>query len=264
MIAGPFRVPVPSWFTAADLGKCRPAPEWAQFLLSAVPPDYPATKLVEFVKEAKESARDRLKVLASSSLLGSAWGPVGTVIGGLLGLKYALEDRPEEIGWRQQSRIANLDQARVQQWVEKPGAPWTEDLPGGSWVDRRYRTSEFLPVYECERTEQGEALRIGFRFRAAYFEHRLGTGFVEVRGPQERVVNFDAQLDDSSGEGVRIELPDQGALLFQLDGQAFYLPVEPEIVEVLEGCCLPEGRIPLVTDLTVFDCPFPLDWLSAS
>lgn len=204
---------------------------------------------------------DRLKVLASSSLVGSFWGPVGTLIGGLVGLSYALEDRPKEIGWLQQSRIAKLDQVQVQEWVEKPGAPWTENLPDGGWVDRRYQTSQALPVYECERNQKGQPLRIAFRFREAYFEHRFGTGLVEARDLQGNMVVFDARMDDSSGLGVRIELPEDAALLFQLDGQAFYLPAEPEIWEIPEGWSFPVGKIPLEPDLTGFDCPFPVEWV---
>lgn len=194
------------------------------------------------------------------SIGGAFWGPVGALAGTLLGLGNALNDGYDRISWSQQVRISKLDQALIQQWLEKPGTPWTRSLPNGGWLDRRYRTSEFLPVNECERNEQAEPVRITFRFREASFEHCFGMGVVEVRGPQGLVVMFDAHLDDSSRDGVRIELPDKAALLFQLDGQAFYLPYDSW--DFPGSWELPVSMVPLLPDQKKFDCPFPVEWVS--
>lgn len=241
---------------------CQEIPLEGRVLLANVPPNYCARKMLNIVEEAKAGARERLVVMGALSTGGAFWGPFGVLVGSLLGLSVALDDRSGQLSWSQQLRISKLDQTLIQQWLEKPGAPWTRNLPGDGWLDRRYRTSEFLPIYECERNAQGEPVRIAFRFREACFEHYVGTGVVVAQGPQGKAVTFDAHLSDSSSDGVRMELPDQAALFFELNGQAFYLPHDPW--EWAGGPDGPVCKYPLLPNQRKFDCPFPEEWVSAS
>lgn len=237
--------------TIAQLKTCTHLPEWLAPWLVGRPDEQLVKVLYKDLCEADSFRLEFPAIVGVCSLIGFIINPYGLIVGGLGGMLYALAVRP---GRRAPAGSAG----RFLEWLQQPGPPLTEPLEKGEWLDRRYPTSEALPLREVRMNAAGKASEVHFRFHGLDVRCCLPSGQITVVHPNGDHRRFAGTVHYSPD--IIVFVGDLG-LHPQLDGRLRVTDKDPWSAGYHAPYCEDTGVREIDWSQALDRLPFPPEWL---